>query len=66
MVKIQTKKVHKTYKHNKYQYPQHLIPVPMKRNPEITPFLEKQLDFDIAKDEIKIKVKKETKTDKQN
>jgi hypothetical protein len=60
MVKVQTKKVWKKYKPNMppYEYPQHFIPVPMKRNPEMTPFLKKQLDFDIDNDEIKVKVKK--------
>ena len=50
MVRIQTKTIRKKRKGCKqpHNYSQHLIPVPMRRNPEINSFLKKDLDFEMA------------------
>ena len=63
MVKIQTRTIRKKYKRNQpdYEYKQHLIPVPLAKNEELTPFLKKQLDFDmnIKDDTLNVKLKKQ-------
>lgn len=63
MVKIQIRTVRKKYKKNQpsYEYKQHLIPIPLTKNEQLTPFLKQQLDFDmnIKDDTINVKLKKQ-------
>jgi hypothetical protein len=49
MARIQTKKIKKQYKKSKppYVYSQHMVPVPLPRNDEVTAFLKTDLDFDM-------------------
>ncbi len=63
MVKIQTRIIRKKYKRNQpeYEYKQHLIPIPLRRNDEMAPFLKQDLDLElgIKDDTVNLKLKKQ-------